>query len=145
MKFGALHRKQNATRSAYFNSDRRQWTLRQNLSLDMEHFNQGWRDKDRFDQHVVHFPCVSRTNGKLETHKSIPEKLNFQSSQFLFFYFSVRLLSVLRGHSVFSSPPQRPITSDFAGFSIPDFIHYIYVPILILEKEPVFSILNVQC
>ena len=56
-----------------------------------------------------------------------------------------RLLSVLRGHSVFSSPPQRPITSDFKGFSIPDFIHYIYVPLLILEKEPVFSLLNVQC
>ena len=52
--------------------------------------------------------------------------------------FSGRLLSVLRGHSVFSSPPQRPMTSDFEGFSIPDFIHYIYVPILILEKEPVF-------
>ena len=45
----------------------------------------------------------------------------------------------------FSSPPQRPMTSDFEGFSIPDFIHYIYFPILILEKEPVFSLLNVQC
>ena len=53
-------------------------------------------------------------------------------------FFSVRLLSVLRGHSVFSSPPQRPMTSDFEGFSIPDFIHYIYFPILILEKEAVF-------
>ena len=40
-------------------------------------------------------------------------------------FFSVRLVSVLRGHSVFSSPPQRPMTSDFEGFSIPDFIHYI--------------------
>ena len=59
--------------------------------------------------------------------------------------FSVRLLSVLCGHSVFSSPPQRPMTSDFEGFSIPDFIHYIYFPILILEKEPVFSLLDVQC
>ena len=46
---------------------------------------------------------------------------------------------------VFSSPPQRPMTSDFEGFSIPDFIHYIYFPILIPEKEPVFSLLNVQC
>ena len=27
---------------------------------------------------------------------------------------------------LFSSPPQRPMTSDFEGFSIPDFIHYIY-------------------
>ena len=33
-------------------------------------------------------------------------------------FFSVRLLSVLLGHSVFSSPPQRPMTSDFEGFSI---------------------------
>ena len=56
-----------------------------------------------------------------------------------------RLLSILRGHSVFSSPPQRPMTSDFEVFSIPDFSHYIYFPILILEKEPVFSLLNVQC
>ena len=60
-------------------------------------------------------------------------------------FFSVRLLLVLRGHSVFSSPPQRPMTINFEGFSIPDFIHYIYFPILILEKELIFSLLNVQC
>ena len=30
------------------------------------------------------------------------------------------------------------MTSDFEGLSIPDFIHYIYFPILFLEKEPVF-------
>ena len=60
-------------------------------------------------------------------------------------FFSVRLLSVLRGHSVFSSPPQRPMTSDFEGFSIPDFIHYIYFPILILEKEPEFPFLMFEC
>ena len=40
-------------------------------------------------------------------------------------FFSVRHLSVPRGHSVFSSSPQRPMTSDFEGFSNPDFIHYI--------------------
>ena len=34
--------------------------------------------------------------------------------------------------------------SDFEEFSIPDVIHYIYFPILILEKEPVFSLLNVE-
>jgi len=33
------------------------------------------------------------------------------------------------------------MTSDFYGFSIPDYIHYIYFPILILEKEPVFPFL----
>ena len=30
--------------------------------------------------------------------------------------FPIRFLSVLRGHSVFSSPPQQPMTSDFEGF-----------------------------
>ena len=34
----------------------------------------------------------------------------------VYHFFSVRLLSVLRDHSFFSSPPQRPITSDFEGF-----------------------------
>ena len=51
---------------------------------------------------------------------------------------AVFLVFFQRVHSFFSSPPQRPMTSDFDGFSIPDFIHYIYFPILILEKEPVF-------
>jgi len=32
------------------------------------------------------------------------------------------------------------MTSDFEGFSIPDSIHYIYFPILILVKEPIFSL-----
>ena len=33
------------------------------------------------------------------------------------------------------------MTFDFEDFSIQDVIHYIYFPILILEKEPVFSFL----
>ena len=49
-------------------------------------------------------------------------------------FFSVRLLSVLRDHSVVSSAPQRPIISDFEGFSLPDLI-------LILQKEPLFFFL----
>ena len=59
----------------------------------------------------------------------------------VYLFFSVRLLSVLHGRLVFSSPPLRQMTSDFEGFSIPDFIHYIYFPILILEKESVFPFL----
>ena len=43
--------------------------------------------------------------------------------------------------SYFSSPPQRPMTSDFEGCSTPDCIHYIFYPIFILEKEPVFPFL----
>ena len=69
---------------------------------------------------------------------------NILRNLFLLIFLSVRLLSFLRGHWVFSSPPQRLMTSDFKGFSIPDFIHYIFFPILILQKEPVFSLWNVQ-
>ena len=67
---------------------------------------------------------------------------------FYFFKFSVRLLSVLCGHSFFSSLPQRQTTSNLEGFSIPDFIHYIYFPVLIffLERASIFpfecSVLN---
>ena len=67
-------------------------------------------------------------------------------------FFSVRLLSVLRDHSFFSSPPQRPMTSDFEGFlyKILSIIFlsfsYFYFLILILEKEPVipFSMLSAK-
>ena len=38
---------------------------------------------------------------------------------FSFSFFSDRLLSVLHGHSVFSSPPQRPMTSDFERIFYP--------------------------
>ena len=49
-----------------------------------------------------------------------------------FLFFSVRLLSVLCDHSCFfSSPPQRPMTSDFEGFlsqilSITFFVLYLF-------------------
>ena len=43
----------------------------------------------------------------------------------------------------FSSPPQRPPPT--LKDSIPECIHYLYFSILILETEPVFSLLNVQC
>ena len=49
-------------------------------------------------------------------------------------------MSVLRRHSFFPSPPQRSMTSDFEGFSIPDFIHYIYFPILILWYDAVLDL-----
>ena len=40
----------------------------------------------------------------------------YQKLIYFFIFSNVRLLSVLCGHSVFSSPPQRPMTSDFEGF-----------------------------
>ena len=58
-----------------------------------------------------------------------------------YFFLAFAFSSVLHGHSVFSSLPQRSMTSDFKGVSIPDFIHYKYFPILILQKEPVFPFL----
>ena len=54
-----------------------------------------------------------------------------------FCFFSVRLLSVLRGHSVLSSPPQRPITSDFEGF-LSQILSITFFVIFILQKEPEF-------
>ena len=100
-------------------------------------------------------PCVIWWNNQhmtyirmwvlFQSQREITENTRSSRSCRLFFLFSVRLLSVLRGHSVFSSPPQRPMTSNFEGFSTTDFIRYIYFPIFILEKEPVFSLLNVQC
>ena len=62
-----------------------------------------------------------------------------------FIFFSVRLFVGSAWSFGFSSPPQRPMTSDCEGFSIPDVIHYIFFPNLILEKEPVFSLFNVEC
>ena len=46
-------------------------------------------------------------------------KFNQRWVFFVFVFFSVRLLLVLRGHSVFSSPPQRPMSSHFEGFFYP--------------------------
>ena len=63
---------------------------------------------------------------------------------FCFLFFSVRLLSVLRGHSVFSSPPQQPMISDFEGFSIPDLIHYINFLSYFLRKYFPFLMLSVK-
>ena len=69
----------------------------------------------------------------------------FQVKDFLFFL--TKLLSVLRGHAFFSSLPQRPMTSNFEGFSIPDCIHYIYFSYLnSWERASIFpfecSVLN---
>ena len=41
----------------------------------------------------------------------------------------------------FFIPATTANDSDFEGFSIQDFIHYFYFPILILQKEPVFPII----
>ena len=62
-------------------------------------------------------------------------KIKFVFVLFLVF-FRVRLLSVLRDHSFFSSPPCQwpPTSKDFYTRSYP--LHYFLI--LLLEKEPVF-------
>ena len=52
-------------------------------------------------------------------------------------FFSIRLLSVLRDHSFFI-PPTTANDLRLRRISIQDFIHYIFCPIFILQKEPVF-------
>ena len=44
-------------------------------------------------------------------------------------------LSVLRGHSVFTSPPQRPMTSDFEVFFYLRFYLPILIPFLMLSAK----------
>ena len=59
-----------------------------------------------------------------------------------FLYFFQRLTFVSSAWSfVFFIPATKANDLRLRGFSIPDFIHYIYFPILILEKEPVFPLL----
>jgi len=61
------------------------------------------------------------------------------------FFFSVRHLSVLRGHSGFFIPVTTVNDLRLRRIFYPDFIHYLFLTILILEKEPVFSFFNVEC
>ena len=94
---------------------------------------------------VTYFTCSltfefmnQLTNGihrtKFPTNNSDFKVLIYSKVQLVFLFIFYR--STFVGSAwpfVFSSPPQRPMTSDFKGFSIPDFIHYIYFPLLILE------------
>ena len=73
--------------------------------------------------------------------------VTFEETIWYFFlsFFSVRHLSVLRGHSVFSSLPQRPMNSDYEGFlyqilSITFFnFHNSW------ERASIFPFFNVEC
>jgi len=56
------------------------------------------------------------------TRDSKKERRQFLEKEDFFIYFFLAF-DFCR---FFSTPPQRPMTSDFEGFSIPDFIHNIY-------------------
>ena len=63
------------------------------------------------------------------------------------FFFSVRLLSVLRGHSVCLITATTVNDLRLQRISIPDLIHYIYFLILFLEKKTTvfpFSMLSAK-
>ena len=68
-------------------------------------------------------------------HLSLICSVHFTLKNFFLAFNICRFYVVIR---FISSLPQRPMTSDFEGFSVLHFIHYIYFLILILEKEPVF-------
>ena len=56
------------------------------------------------------------TNNELNSLENDYKACVFRRTHWMDYFFSVRPLSNLRDHSVFSSPPQRPMTSDFEGF-----------------------------
>ena len=95
----------------------------------------------------LNYKCTYITASYSVFHKLVIFFLFFFYFFIFFLFFSVRLLSVLRGHSVFSFPPQRPMTFEFEGFSVPDCIHYIYFSYLnSWERASIFpfqcSVLN---
>ena len=60
-----------------------------------------------------HTMCMSRRRRYVDHFRDVQEFIRWV---FSFCFLANRLLSVLRGHSFFSFPPQRPMTSDFEGF-----------------------------
>ena len=93
----------------------------------------------------VTVPFNIRCNPVLpKTERKIKWVIRYLQLHFIGFFagfFSVRLFVDSAWSFVLFITPQQPMTSNFKRFSIPDFIHYIYFLILILEKEPVFPFL----
>ena len=59
-------------------------------------------------------------------------------------FFNVRLLSVLRDQSFFSSPPQRPMTSDSEGFPS-QMLSITFLSYLYSSERASISLFNVEC
>ena len=59
-------------------------------------------------------------------------------------FFNVRLLSVLRDQSFFSSPPQRPMTSDSEGFPS-QMLSITFLSYLYSSERASISLCNVEC
>ena len=87
--------------------------------LDLRIFNQSW-PKDWYLLYTLYFLFLKKI------------------------FFSVRLLSVLRSHSVFSSLLQRPMTSDFKGF-LYQILSITLFSYLISWERAIISLFNVEC
>ena len=72
--------------------------------------------------------------------KSYAIKLYLSQTDFLFVFYCSTFVGSAWSF-VFFIPATTANDLRFEGFSFPDFIHYIYYPILILEKEPAFLFL----
>ena len=66
------------------------------------------------------------------------------NSNFEDFFLVFRLLSFLRGHSVFSSPPQWPMTSNFEGF-LYQILSITLFSYLNSSERASNSLFNVEC
>ena len=114
----------------------------------MMHFIELLKSSKRFLYSGINNRITEHTHILFKSHRNnyLQRNFNLNSNrlhgQHVFWCVFYRSTFVRSAWSfVFSSPPQRPLTSNIEGFFIPDFIHYIYFPILILEKEPVFPFL----
>jgi len=120
----------------------------QTIILNLNHYN-WFVSKKRFVSKIGYIdfvPLSRKLSLELEfkdmKQTQYVDKTSLTLNLFSFFFFGVRFLSVLRGHSFFI-PATTANGIQLQRISIPDFIHYIYFPILNLEKKPVFSLLKV--
>ena len=82
-------------------------------------FNWKWNEKLYCDKvNNISLNCIKMCGFKLWNvfTEHSKELSKFYLLQFFYFFLAFDILSVLRGHSVFPSSPQRPMTSDFEGF-----------------------------
>ena len=86
----------------------------------------------------IHFMHIDWLNEMVHVH------FGYNINIFLFFILASTFVGFAWSFSFFI-PATTANDLRLGRISIPDFIHYIYFLILILGKEPVFSLFNVQC
>ena len=110
---------------------------------DSEHSNSNLEEKCHLEYDLVKaIKKLPKNPAKYLINTSGYRKIGF-SAHFYFYFLAFDFCRFFVVISFFSSPPQRPMTSDFYTRSYP--LHYFLI--LILEKEPVlfpFSMLSAK-